>query len=248
MDLIPTIQLQDGHCVTLRRGRVAEQAIWHVDPVAKAQEFAAAGVGWIQVTDLDAVTGTGDNGAIIEDIIQHGGVAVQVSGGIATMERVAHWADMGAGRIVIGSAAVTNPDFLKEAAKYYPDQIVMAVDIYQGRVAIDAWRVTTAFEPRSFIEEFAGVPLAAIKITDVHSDIGDVEGALGLVCGLAEGARTPVIAGGLIHSNDDVARLKYVGSIAAALVGRALYEKTVDLGEAVAIAAHDATETVAEFV
>ena len=248
MDLIPTIQLQNGHCVTLVRGRVEEPAIWHVDPVTKAQEFAAAGVGWIQVTDLDAVTGTGDNGAIIEDIIQQCGVAVQVAGGIATMERVAHWADMGAGRIVIGSAAVTNPDFLKEAAKYYPDQIVMAVDIYQGRVAIDAWRITTAFEPQAYIAEFVGVPLAAIKITDVHSDIGDVEAALGLVCGLAEKVRTPVIAGGLIHSNDDVARLKYVGSIASALIGRALYEKTVDLSEAVATAAHDASEAVAEFV
>ena len=248
MDLIPTIQLLDGNCVTLRRGRVEEPAIWHVDPVTKAQEFAAAGVDWIQVTDLDAVTGKGDNGAIIEGIIQHAGVAVQVAGGIATMERVAHWAENGAGRIVIGSAAVTNPDFLKEAAKYYPDQIVMAVDIYYGRVAIDAWRITTAFEPQSFVNEFTGVPLAAILVTDVHSDIGDVEGALGLVCGIAENSRTPVIAGGLVNSSDDVARLKYVGSIASALIGRALYEKTVDLDEAIAIAARDASEEVAEFV
>ncbi len=248
MDLIPTIQLQSGHCVTLTRGRVEEPTIWHVDPVTKAQEFAGAGVNWIQVTDLDAVTGKGENGAIIEDVIQHAGVAVQVAGGIATMDRVAHWANKGAGRIVIGSAAVTNPDFLKEAAKYYPDQIVLAVDIYEGRVAIDAWRITTAFEPQDFINEFARVPLAAIKITDVHSDIGDVEGALGLICGIAENSRTPVIAGGLVNNNDDVARLKYVGSISSALIGRALFEKTVDLDEAIAIAAHDASEEVAEFV
>ncbi|PHQ93918.1 MAG: 1-(5-phosphoribosyl)-5-((5-phosphoribosylamino)methylideneamino)imidazole-4-carboxamide isomerase [Marinosulfonomonas sp.] len=248
MDLIPTIQLQNGHCVTLNKGRVEEPSIWHVDPVGKAQEFAAAGVPWIQVTDLDAVTGDRDNREIIEAIILGAGTSVQVAGGISTMERVAYWVEKGAGRVIIGSAGVTNPDFLKEAAKYYPDQIVLAVDVYQGMVSIDAWRVTTAFEPKAFIDEFAGAPLAAIKITDVHSDIGDVDGSIALVSGLAQGVRLPVIAGGLVRGADDVARLKYVPGIGAAMIGRALFEQNIDLTEAMAVASGDGSEVVAEFI
>ncbi len=248
MELIPTIQLQNGHCVTLNRGRVEEPSIWHVDPVGKAQEFAAAGVSWIQVTDLDAVTGDGDNREITEAIIPGAGTSIQVAGGISTMERVAYWVEKGAGRVIIGSAGVTNPDFLKEAAKYYPDQIVLAVDVYEGMVTIDAWRKTTAFEPKAFIDEFVGAPLAAIKITDIHNDIGDVDGSIALVSGLAEGLRLPVIAGGLVRGVDDVARLKYVPGIGAAMVGRALFEQSVDLAEAMTVAVDDASELVAEFV
>ena len=248
MQLIPAIQLQNGRCVTLHMGRVDESSIWHVDPVEKAKEFAATGVDWIQVTDLDAVTGDGSNTNIVHDIIQSCGTAVQIGGGFSTMVHIARATDQGAGRVVIGSAAVTNPDFLKEAAKYYPDQIVLAVDVYQGRVAIDGWRQTTAFEPAAFIGEFSAAPLAAVMITDVHSEIGDPDGPMGVVSQLADGLRTPVIGGGLIRDLDDVARLKYIPSIGSAVIGRALFEKSVELVEAVAVARVAANEELAEFV
>ena len=248
MELIPSIQLQNGQCVTLHRGRIEEPSIWHVDPVEKAREFSATGVSWIQVTDLDAVTGATANASLVADIITRCGTCVQVGGGFTTMDHVANAVDQGAGRVVIGSAAVTNPEFVKEAAKYYPDQIVLAVDVYQGRVTVDGWRRTTAFEPAAFIAEFTTAPLAAVKITDVHGDIGEPDSAIGLVSQLADGLRPPVIAGGLASSLDDVARLKYIPSFSAAVIGRALFEKAVDLSEALAVANLEAREEQAEFV
>ncbi len=248
MNLIPAIQIQNGQCVTLNRGRIDEPSIWHVDPVVTAQEYAAAGAEWIQITDLNAAAKDGSNTQIVEDIIQNCGTAVQIGGGFSTMDHIAKAAEIGAGRIIIGSAAVTNPDFLIEAAKYFPDQIVLAVDVYQGRVAIDAWRATTAFEPASFISEFGAAPLSAVMITDVHSDIGEPDMSLGVVAGLADGVRAPVIANGLINNADDVARLKYIPSISAAVVGRALFEKALDLREAVAAATMNSKEEVAQFV
>ncbi|MEE9389331.1 MAG: 1-(5-phosphoribosyl)-5-[(5-phosphoribosylamino)methylideneamino] imidazole-4-carboxamide isomerase [Paracoccaceae bacterium] len=248
MNLIPAIQLQNGHCVTLHKGRVEEPSVWHVDPVETAKGYATAGAEWIHLTDLNAVTGDGANTALVDEIIKTCGTAVQIGGGFTTMDHIAQAVDQGAGRIVIGSAAVTNPEFLREAAKYYPDQIVLAVDVYQGKVSVDGWRQVTAFEPADFIAEFAAAPLAAVMVTDVHSEIGDPDSSMGLVSGLAEAVRAPVIAGGLVHSLDDVARLKYTPAIGAAVIGRPLFEKTVDLKEALVVAAPDARETVAKFV
>ncbi len=248
MKLIPALQLQNARCVTLVKGRVAEPTIWHVDPMATAGAYAAAGAEWIHVTDLNAVTKDGANSDIVDQIIKTCGTSVQLGGGFTTMDHIEYAVDQGAGRIVIGSAAVTNPDYLKEAAKYYPDQIVLSVDVYQGKVTVDGWRKTTAFEPADFIAEFAGSPLAAVMITDVHSDIGDPDSSMGLVAGLADGVRAPVIAGGLVHTLDDVARLKYIPSIGSAVIGRPLFEKSVELGEAMAAAAPQTGEKVAEFV
>ncbi|MEE9427188.1 MAG: HisA/HisF-related TIM barrel protein [Paracoccaceae bacterium] len=248
MNLIPVIQLQNGHCVTLNRGRVEEPSIWHVDPVETAKGYAAAGAEWIHITDLNAVAKDGANTALVDEIIKTCGTSVQIGGGFTTMDHIAHAVQQGAGRLVIGSAAVTNPDYLKEAAKYYPDQIVLSVDVYEGKVSVDGWRQTTAFEPAAFIAEFSACPLAAVMITDVHSEIGDPDSSMGLISGLADGLRAPVIAGGLVHDLDDVARLKYLPTIGAAVIGRPLFEKAVDFSEAMAVAAADAKEIVADFV
>lgn len=249
MDLIPVIQLQNGHCVTLKSGRVEEPTIWHVDPVAKAKEFISAGASWIHVTDMDGVTREGENTDLITEITRTCGGSVQVGGGFATMDHIANAVEYGAGRIVIGSAAVTNPQFLEQAAKYYPDQIVLSVDVYQGQVTIDGWRNQTAFQPADFIDQFKNAPLAAILITDVAKEVGQSpDGSIGMVSALAHDLRAPVIGGGLIDNLDDVARLAYGHQVDAALIGRPLYEKAMEFSEAVATLAPSLTEAKAEFV
>ena len=249
MDLIPVIQLKDGHCVTLKRGRVAEPTIWHVDPVEKAKKFISAGASWVHVVDMDGVTRQGENTDLIVEITRTCGGSVQVGGGFATMDHIAHAIEYGAGRIVIGSAAATNPQFVKQAAKYYPDQIVLAVDVYQGQVTIDGWQNQTAFQPADFINQFKDAPLAAILITDVDKEVGQApDGSLGIVAGLAQDLRTPVIGGGLIDNLDDVARLAYSHQIDAALVGRPLYERAMNFADAVAVLAPSLSEETAEFV
>jgi phosphoribosylformimino-5-aminoimidazole carboxamide ribotide isomerase len=116
MRLYPAIELQQGRCVSLHRGRLEAPHIWHVDPVARARDYAADGAEWLHVTDLDAVTGEADNADLIEEIIRAAGIPVQLGGGIRSLERIEHWMDRGAGRVVVGTLAVTRPDLVKQAA------------------------------------------------------------------------------------------------------------------------------------
>ncbi len=232
MIIYPTIELLNGRCVTLNKGRLDEPMIWHVDPVETARGFAAAGASWMQVTDFDGLDGGTVNNDLLEEIIRAAGIPVVLGGGFRTRDQVERWIDLGAARIVIGTLAARDPALVRELAKYYPDQIVLSVDVWQGHVMTEGWRSQSAFEPAAFIAEFADAPLAGIIITDVDSDIEDTDAQIGLISGLAQEAKAPVVASGVVRSVDDIARLKYVPNIAGAIVGRALFRKTVDLAEA----------------
>ncbi|MFP4274409.1 MAG: HisA/HisF-related TIM barrel protein [Paracoccaceae bacterium] len=237
MRIYPTIELQKGRCVSLHRGRLEEPVLWHVDPVQKARDFADAGAEWLHVTDFDALTGEGDNAELVQQIIRAARIPVQVGGGIRSLEAVAGWFDRGAGRVVLGTLAVSRPDLVKRAAKYHPDGIVLAVDVQDGYVTSQGWREKSAFPAAEFIAWFADDPLAAILVTDIGADTGDAEEPLALVTELAALARAPVIASGMVKTLDDLARLKYVPQVAGALVGRALFAKTFELEAALALAA-----------
>ena len=237
MILYPTIELLDGRCVSLFRGNLDEPQIWHVDPLERAQSYAAAGADWIHITDMDGVNGSSRNEALLRDIIVQCGCSVQLGGGFRSLQGIADWIEAGAGRIVVGTLAVIAPDIVREAANLYPDQIVLAVDVYQGKVVSHGWRETSSFDPEDFLRLYDGVPLAAVIITDIDADIDGVEDSLALVTRLAEATRAPVIASGLSHTLDDLARLKFVPRISGAIIGRALFNRTVDLDEALAMVA-----------
>ncbi len=246
MRIYPTMELQNGRCVTLDKGRLDDAMIWHVDPVETARSWAAAGAEWMHLTDFDAIEGRDTNTALVEEILRSAEIPVQLAGGMRTREHVEHWIDKGAGRIVIGTMAAWDPNLVKELAKLYPDQIVLAVDVWRGFVMTEGWRTQSAFTPEAFIDAFADAPFAGILVTDIDSDMEDVEAQLGLISGLAQHSRTPVMASGVVRKADDISRLAYIPNISGALVGRALFRKTVDLKEAldVATAAH---EPVAQF-
>lgn len=246
MQIYPTLELLDGRCVTLTQGRIENPTIWHVDPVETARGFAAAGAEWMQVTDFDAVDGGTGNDELIEEIIRAAGIPVQLGGGFRSRDRVEMWIDKGAGRIVLGTLAARDPDLVRELAKYYPDQIVLAVEIWQGQVMTDGWRTPSAIAPADFIEAFNDAPLAAVLLTDIDSDIDDTEAGMGVISGLAGVARAPVIARGTVRSVDDISRLKYIPNIAGTVISRALFQKTLDLGEALAVA-QPGPEPVADF-
>ena len=247
MILYPTIELQNGRPVSLFRGRLEEPQIWHVDPVARAREFAAAGADWVHVTDMDAVAGTGNNNEILEDLILHAGLPVQLGGGFRSMEAIEKWIDKGAGRIVLGTIGVVQPQLVKQAAKRWPDQIVLAVDVWHGQVMSHGWKETSSFAPVDFVKAFEADPLAAVIVTDIHADIGEAEEPLALVTQVAAECNKPVISRGLVRDLDGLSRLKYVPHVAGALVGRALFDRTIDLAEALALAQARA-EPTAEFI
>lgn len=247
MIIYPTMELQNGRCVTLDKGRLESAMIWHVDPVATARGFAAAGAEWMHLTDFDAVEGRDTNTELVAEIIRAAGLPVQLGGGMRSRERIEYWIDRGAGRVALGTLAARNPALVKEMAKRHPDQIVLAVDVWRGQVMTEGWRNPSAFAPEAFIDAFADAPLAAILVTDIDSDMENVEAQLGLISGLAAHSRTPVIASGVVRNVDDIARLAYIHNISGALVGRALFRKTVDLAQALEVA-RAANEPVAEFL
>lgn len=236
MIVFPTIELQGGKCVSLKRGRLDEPSIWHVDPVQSAQDFAHAGAQWLHVTDLDAVAGDGNNDALVEQLVQTSGASIQLGGGFRTRQRIEEWIDKGAGRVVIGTLGTQDPALVQEMALRYPDQIVLAVDIYQGKLMTEGWRNAGAMAPQDFVKAYDNSPLAGIIVTDIDADIGDQEGQLGVISGLAETTRHPVIARGTVHGPDDISRLKYVPNISGTLVGRALFAKDLDLADALELA------------
>jgi len=245
MMIFPTMELQNGRCVTLEKGRLDSAMIWHVDPVETARGWAASGAQWMHLTDFNALDGDDANKELVEEIIRAAGIPVQLGGGMRTRESIEYWIDKGAGRIVVGTLAARDPELVKELARSYPDQIVLAVDVWQGRVMTEGWRQSGAFTPEGFIEAFGDVPFAGIVVTDIDSDVEDLDAQLGLISGLAASARTPVVASGVVRSADDIARLKYIPNIAGALVGRALFRKAMTLEDALQVA-QPTPEAVAE--
>ncbi len=247
MILYPTIELQNGRCVSLVRGRIEEPEIWHVDPVAKAREFAKLGAEWMHVTDLDAVKGLNTNRDLVARIIKAAGIPVQLGGGFRSRGRIEEWFDLGAARIVLGTLGVQEPAMVKDLVKRHPGRIALTVDVWKGKVLVDGWRTSSAYTPEGFIRAYSGTEFAAIIITDVDADTAGTEASLSMMASLADLAQVPVIASGAVRNIDDVARLKYASHISGALVGRALYNRTIDLADALA-EARGAVGEVATFI
>lgn len=247
MIIYPTIELLNGRCVSLTRGRIEEPEIWHVDPLAKAKEFARLGAQWMHVTDLDAVKGLNTNRELIKQIIQSAGIPVQLGGGFRSRGRIEDWFSLGAGRIVIGTLGVQEPALVKDLVTHYPGKIALTVDVWKGRVLVDGWRTTSSFTAEDFIKAYAGTPFAAIIVTDVDADTAGTEASLSMISRLSDTIGLPVIASGAIRTIDDVARLKFASQISGALIGRALFNKSINLEEALAEAG-GAVGEVAAFI
>ena len=237
MIVYPTIELLNGRCVSLFNGHLDEPQIWHVDPLEKAKEFANAGAGWIQVTDFDAVASQGNNNEILEGMIRSTNASIQLGGGFRTYDTIAEWIDKGAGRIVVSTVAITQPDVVKQACKFFPDQIVLAVDVADGYVVGKGWREASQFTPEAFVDRYVEDPLAAIVVTDVTAKFNPREDSFALATRLADYANAPVIARGMVRDLDDLARIKYLPHISGAIINRALFDRSIELSDAIALAA-----------
>jgi phosphoribosylformimino-5-aminoimidazole carboxamide ribotide isomerase len=236
VELIPSIDLRNGKVVRLEQGDYARETIYDADPVQQARRFAAAGVTQIHVVDLDAAR---DGGAANEPVIRAilgacRGTAVQIAGGIRSLERVAAAFDAGAARVVIGTAALEQPDFVRTAAERYPGRIVLGLDTRHGRVATRGWREVSALTQDDVLAQFRGVPFGALLYTEIGRDglLGgpDVEGT----AALARRTKIPVIASGGVGTLADLERLAATRVIAGAIVGRALYSGAIELEAALA--------------
>jgi phosphoribosylformimino-5-aminoimidazole carboxamide ribotide isomerase len=236
----PAIDLKDGSCVRLVRGEMATATVFNEDPAAQARAFTAAGAAWIHVVDLDgAFAGKPRNAAAVESIVQTMRANVQLGGGIRDQATIEAWLGKGVARVVLGTAAVKNPNLVREACRRWPGRVALGIDARGGKVAVEGWAETSSVAALDLARRFADAGAAAIVYTDIERD-GALQGVnVDATAALARALKTPVIASGGIASLDDLAALRAheKDGVAGAIVGRALYDGRVDLKSALALMA-----------
>ncbi len=239
MILFPAIDLKGGQCVRLLRGEMASATVFNDDPAAQAASFAAIGFAWLHVVDLDgAFAGQSVNGAAVRAIRRAVDLRIQLGGGIRNRAEIDYWLDLGIDRIVLGTAALRDPELVRRAAADYPGRIVVGIDARDGRVAVEGWAETSTVGAVELACRFADAGVAAVVYTDIARDgaLSGVDAAA--VAGFARQAGLPVIASGGIASLDDIAALaaRAQEGIAGAICGRALYDGRLDPKEALRLA------------
>ena len=240
LTLFPAIDLKGGACVRLRRGDMDQATIYGEDPGAQARAWVQAGCTWLHVVDLDgAFAGRSVNIAAVQAILAAAGpVPVQLGGGIRQIADIEHWLSAGVSRVILGSIAARNPDFVREACRLFPGRIAVGIDAREGYVATEGWAETSTLTTEALALRFEDAGAAAIIFTDIGRD--DMLEGLNLeaTASLARAVTTPVIASGGVGSLADLTALRAAAGsapgITGVIVGRALYDGRMTPGEALA--------------
>jgi phosphoribosylformimino-5-aminoimidazole carboxamide ribotide isomerase len=229
--LLPAIDLKNGECVRLLRGDMSRATVFNTDPAAQARAFADQGFEYLHVVDLDgAFAGKPVNAEAVKRVLSSVTLKIQLGGGLRDMKAVRGWLENGVTRVIIGTAAVRDPEFVREAARLYPDRIAVGIDARDGLVAIDGWAKTSDISAVDLGRRFEDAGVSAIIYTDIARD-GALTGLnVAATVALADAVAIPVIASGGLSSIEDVRRLTApdCARLAGAIVGRALYDGRLD--------------------
>ena len=235
MIVIPAVDIKNGKCVRLLQGRLVDETVYSDDPQAMALKWTRLGAQLIHVIDLDgAFEKTHQNTESIQKILRAVQVPIQLGGGIRTEETVHTYLEMGVKRVIIGTAAIKRPVFVKKVCKTYPGQIAVAIDARNGKVAIDGWAQTTRIEAMELAKEFEDCGVAVINFTDIHRDGMQTGPNLDATLRLADALSIPVVASGGVSSIEDINNLLPLetAGVVGVIVGKALYSGKLDLKEA----------------
>lgn len=238
MKLFPAIDLYGGKAVRLFKGDYSQMTVYSDNPVEIALDFRRCGAEFMHVVDLEgAKNGETPNIETVKKLVSVNGLFIEVGGGIRTLEVVEAYVSAGVGRVILGTAAVMDRDFLKKALDLYGDKIAVGVDIRDGFVAIKGWTETSELEAISFCRDMEALGVSTIICTDISRD-GAMKGTNhDLYKVLKENLKLDVIASGGVSSISDVQRLKKLGTYGA-IIGKAYYTGAIDLREALEVA-HD---------
>jgi phosphoribosylformimino-5-aminoimidazole carboxamide ribotide isomerase len=227
MIVTPAVDLRNGKCVQLVGGSYDRQAVEIDDPVKAALDWESAGFRTLHVVDLDAATGHGENLAVVEAILGSVTSDVQVGGGIRSTEQVEQLLGAGARRVVVGTRAIHDAEWLADITESYPDRIVVAADIRGRAIVTHGWQGTTEEPMETAIDRLTGLPVAAVLVTAVHRE-GLMEGPdLPLMRDVLRQSRVPVQASGGISDVADLRALAEMG-VSSTIVGMALYTGKLD--------------------
>ena len=242
MILLPAIDLYEGKVVRLTRGDYSRMTVYREDPLDQAREFEAAGAAWLHTVDLEgARDGATPNFRVVAELCRSTGLQVEVGGGIRdmdtveyyldTLEAVARYLDAGAARVILGTAAVTDPVFLRTALDRFGDRVAVGVDLKDGAIAIQGWRETAPEPAEAFFQRLVDWGVRTVICTDVSRD-GMLGGTnVALYQSLAERLPLQLIASGGVSSLEELRRLKALG-LYGAILGKALYTGALSLRDA----------------
>lgn len=241
MMIYPAIDLKDGQCVRLVEGRADQKTVYSSEPARVALGFQAAGAGYLHIVDLDgAFRGSPQNGAAIQAIAAAIDIPFQVGGGLRSREDVKQALTLGAERVIIGTRAVSSPDFVKELLDSFgPERIVLGLDSRDGKVAVQGWVEVSSLEAVEFGRHMHALGIRTAVYTDISRD-GRLSGPnIEAVKSMLEKTGLRIIASGGVSTLDNIRELKVLepAGIDGAIVGKALYDGKMDLSEALALAA-----------
>ncbi|MBS7537591.1 1-(5-phosphoribosyl)-5-[(5-phosphoribosylamino)methylideneamino]imidazole-4-carboxamide isomerase [Ancylobacter lacus] len=240
MILFPAIDLKDGLCVRLQQGDMNRATVFNHDPAQQAAMFEAQGFRYLHIVDLDgAFAGKPVNAFAVDRILESVAMPVQLGGGIRDMATIEGWLGKGVTRVILGTAAVRDPGFVREAARRFPGRVAVGLDAKDGWVAVEGWAETSELSALELARRFEDAGVAAIIYTDIARD-GLLKGLnLDATIALAEAVSIPVIASGGLASLDDVRALTEPRALRleGAITGRALYDGRIDPREALSVLA-----------
>ncbi len=235
MILYPAIDIKDGVCVRLLRGNMSSVTIFNTNPADQGRAFAEAGFEWLHIVDLNgAVEGRPVNVDAVAAILEAVDMPAQLGGGIRNIETIERWLDAGVRRVILGTAALANPELVMTACKRHPGRVAVGIDARDGRVAVEGWAKTSDVRALDLALKFEDSGVAAIIYTDINRD-GAMSGInIEATVDLAFALTTPVIASGGVSSVSDLLELKAIQEtgIDGVICGRALYDGRIDPAEA----------------
>jgi phosphoribosylformimino-5-aminoimidazole carboxamide ribotide isomerase len=238
--LFPAIDLKDGKCVRLRLGDMNAATVFNDDPAAQAQAFERQGFKYLHIVDLNgAFAGKPVNASAVEAILKAITMPVQLGGGIRDLATIETWLARGIRRVILGTAAVRDPDLVREACRSFPGRVAVGIDAKGGKVAVEGWAETSELSMIDLARRFEDAGVAAIVYTDIERD-GVLKGLnLPSTAELARATRIPVVASGGLASIEDVKALlrPEYSMLEGAITGRALYDGRIDPKEALALLA-----------
>lgn len=241
MMIYPAIDLKDGQCVRLVEGRVEQKTVYSSEPARVALGFQAAGAKYLHIVDLDgAFCGVPQNKAAIQEIAAAVNVPFQVGGGLRSRRDVEEILILGAGRVIIGTRAVSNPAFVEELlASFGPDRILLGLDARDGKVAVEGWAEVSSLDAVEFGQYMYSLGIRTAVYTDISRD-GRLSGPnIEAIKTMLEKTNLQIIASGGVSTLDNIRELKALktGKVEGAIVGKALYDGKLELSEVLALAA-----------